>query len=405
MTIIALQVVWCRRFFSTDDSKQNDLGDDFRPKTLVLLPLRGADPFLDRCLRGLLSQTYDNYHLRIILDTATDPAHEVVNSILAQHPAELADVRILKEPLPTCSLKVSALLQEYARMPDDIEVLVTVDADTTPHPTWLEEHLAPMRDQEVAMTNGYRWYVPKHRNVASLMRQVWNLFAVLQAYTFKIPWGGSLAIRVSTLRETRHEAIWRKSLTDDVPLQQAITSSRQKFVIVPSLAMVNEESVSWTGCYRFLVRQMAMVRWHSNCWSAVVAFGLIMPSMALLLYIPIIVALFHGLWQVVLIGLLLVATMHLSMLYIFALFESKVRAHLGERARQLHKPMTLLDLELACHCMLPLYPLMMFSAARMRHMTWRGILYLIRGRYDFELVEYTPFVAAQPKKQLEHASI
>src|SRR4051812_44958773 len=56
------------------------------PEVAVLLPLRGADPSLRDCLRGLLRQDYPRYSVRIIIDSPQDPAWELVRSILAEHP-------------------------------------------------------------------------------------------------------------------------------------------------------------------------------------------------------------------------------------------------------------------------------------------------------------------------------
>ena len=48
------------------------------PEVAVLMPLRGADPSLRHCLRGLLQQDYPCYSIRIILDCPSDPAAELV---------------------------------------------------------------------------------------------------------------------------------------------------------------------------------------------------------------------------------------------------------------------------------------------------------------------------------------
>ena len=40
----------------------------YRPKAVVILALRGDDPFLRRCLEGLLAQEYDHYAVRIVGD-------------------------------------------------------------------------------------------------------------------------------------------------------------------------------------------------------------------------------------------------------------------------------------------------------------------------------------------------
>src|SRR5436309_2007209 len=61
------------------------LPDERLPRAAVILPLRGADPFLRDCLIGLLGQDYPRYSLHIVIDHADDPAHELVLKVLAEH--------------------------------------------------------------------------------------------------------------------------------------------------------------------------------------------------------------------------------------------------------------------------------------------------------------------------------
>ncbi|MGL6193487.1 MAG: hypothetical protein ACRC2T_01540, partial [Thermoguttaceae bacterium] len=49
----------------------------FTPKTAVLLPLRGVDPFLKQCLRKLFQQEYPDYTVFLIFDHYSDPAYSV----------------------------------------------------------------------------------------------------------------------------------------------------------------------------------------------------------------------------------------------------------------------------------------------------------------------------------------
>mgnify|MGYP002625994979 CR=1 FL=1 len=66
--------------------------DDARlPKTAVLLSLRGADPFLSRCINGILDQDYPDFHVHIIVDRQDDPAWKVAHQIVADHGATNVD--------------------------------------------------------------------------------------------------------------------------------------------------------------------------------------------------------------------------------------------------------------------------------------------------------------------------
>jgi cellulose synthase/poly-beta-1,6-N-acetylglucosamine synthase-like glycosyltransferase len=51
----------------------NEPETSYTPKTAVILSLRGPDPFVRRCLDGLLTQDYPGYTVFIVIDHAEDP--------------------------------------------------------------------------------------------------------------------------------------------------------------------------------------------------------------------------------------------------------------------------------------------------------------------------------------------
>ena len=44
----------------------------------MILSLRGADPSLEACVKGLLAQDYPAYRAHIVIDSAEDPAQAVI---------------------------------------------------------------------------------------------------------------------------------------------------------------------------------------------------------------------------------------------------------------------------------------------------------------------------------------
>src|SRR5581483_260675 len=93
---LALPVWWAWRFVwlyyfrpAAPPRPETDL-----PRVAVILPLRGVDPSLRDCLRGLLSQDYPHYSLRIVIDSLGDPAWDVVPELLAEGHAPHVEVRL-----------------------------------------------------------------------------------------------------------------------------------------------------------------------------------------------------------------------------------------------------------------------------------------------------------------------
>src|SRR5262249_12282119 len=140
------------------------------PRVAVVLPVRGADPSLPACLDGLLRQDYPRYDVRVVVDSPTDPAWAAVRGALAAgHPADVR-VSVLEERLPTCSLKLSALVQAVGGLDDSYPVVALVDADVVPHAGWLRDLVAPLRDPAVGAATGVRWFAPEGSGWGELVR-------------------------------------------------------------------------------------------------------------------------------------------------------------------------------------------------------------------------------------------
>ena len=119
--------------------RQPLLENEFCPKAVVVLCLRGGDPFLTKCIDGLLAQDYPNYEVRFMVDHADDPAMPILKTALADSNFDRFRIEVLDSPLTTCSLKCSSLVQAIEGFPASIEMIALLDADTIPHPKWLRE--------------------------------------------------------------------------------------------------------------------------------------------------------------------------------------------------------------------------------------------------------------------------
>src|SRR5699024_969834 len=104
------------------------------PEAAVVLSVRGGDPTLEACLRGVLDQDYPHYQVRVVVDHPDDPAWEAVRRVVGAAARPNVDVRVaaLRERVPTCTLKVSSHLQGVRDVGADAEVIAFVDADAVP---------------------------------------------------------------------------------------------------------------------------------------------------------------------------------------------------------------------------------------------------------------------------------
>ena len=127
---------------------------DYQPFVSVIAPGRGLEPGLAENLRPLLTQDYARYEVLFVFDRADDPAIEVVQRL-----ASAAQI-VIAGPATDSGQKVHNLRFATTKISADAEVLVFVDTDARPGKDWLKQLVAPLADEELGASTGYRWYIP-----------------------------------------------------------------------------------------------------------------------------------------------------------------------------------------------------------------------------------------------------
>ena len=191
---VAVYVAFCHR-------QAEDQGDWF-PPALVVLSLRGPDDRLAECLRALFQQDYPSFVVCVAVDHPSDPAADVVGAVLEEGDYSHVQVLHLESPLDRCSLKCSALRQATADLPVDCEIVAFLNADVVPRRDWLRRLARHLISPRVGAAMGNRWYLPPGKHWGSLVRFAWNATSIVTMNFWQVPWGGSLAVKASVLRET-----------------------------------------------------------------------------------------------------------------------------------------------------------------------------------------------------------
>src|SRR5438874_4331448 len=259
---------WRMAFYYWRTSRRPAPANPRYPIAAVILPVRGADPSLPRCIRGLLRQDYPNYSVHIVVDHESDPAGDVVRSVLAADNERNVDVRVgvLRERLGTCGLKVSSQLQALQELDAEVEVVAFVDADSVPAADWLESLALPLADPKVGTTTGMRWFAPRDSSWGSMVRHMFNAGSQSQMFIFRIPWGGSMAMRRETMLRAKLPEHWAQCFCEDTSSYGPLYKLGVRNVWVPAATQFNEESLEMAGASRFIFRQLLCVRLHTRLW-------------------------------------------------------------------------------------------------------------------------------------------
>ena len=379
--------------------------DDFVPKTMVLFPLRGADPTLSRSLEKILTQNYPNYRVRFILDSAGDPALPFVESAIQKWGGGRAEVKIMKEHFSTCALKCCAHHHGMTDLDPSYEAIVILDADTNPPGDWLKQLVEPLSDPHFPVATGLRWYVPHQANAGSLVRYLWNAAAVVQHDLYRIPWGGSLAIRREFLNRSALLETWKHTFTDDTPVTSIVWQAKENVALVPSLFLVNREICGLRAFHRWVKRQMLYVKLYHPAWGAVLGQALLL-TLPLLLLIGTFVAglILHDVRMALL-------SLDSFVLYWIGVFGTlPVIEHTVRRVVKQHGEVIetwSFSRTVKTFIMIPVtqavYTSAIFWLHFFRRVEWRGIEYEITGG-QVRMIEYRPYTV-EPVEQEEGRSL
>jgi cellulose synthase/poly-beta-1,6-N-acetylglucosamine synthase-like glycosyltransferase len=365
-------------------------------KTAVLLCLRGADPFLPDCLRALLQQDYANYEVHIVVDSLEDPAWEIVQQTLRELNSPVATkVTALQQPRSSCSLKCSSLLQAVNDLPADVEVVAFIDADTIAHPLWLQELVNPFADPQMGLTTGSRWYIPVGDRLGTIVRYLWNAFAIISTYFGEMPWGGTLAVRAKHLKEPRLQQRWANSLCEDVPLHVTILSEdKLKFKFVPSLLIVNREECELSSFVRWSTRQLTFARLYHPKWNSMAAISFISSLIPILTWVQLGYAIATQQWQpTLLLSSGLAAFYTIGTILPLVLLDYGVRrvVEVWSQSIPALSFSKILSVLVAINVSFFTSLIALIASLNKRQVEWRGIQYTIESSQKVHLVEYFPF--------------
>lgn len=236
-----------------------------RPRTVLIVPCKGLDSNFQQNISSFFNQDYENYLLWFVVADKADPAYaplcDLKNRLSQTSKAE--DVQVLVAGYAqSCGQKVHNLLYCCRKIAGDIEALAFADSDICVRSDWLSHIVHPLRYPKTGATSGYRWYVPRKNNLASLALSAVNakIAQLLGNTPFNQAWGGSMAIRVNTFKELGLDKIWLKALSDDLSLSYAVKKARKKIVFVPACLVASYESTSWRELFEFGRRQFLITR-------------------------------------------------------------------------------------------------------------------------------------------------
>ncbi len=239
--------------------------EPWMPPVSVIVPCKGLDFELDKNVEAVFRQVYPFFEVLIVTATENDAALEPLRRLAARFPGH--KIRFVTAGFsPDRGEKVHNLIQAVARVDSASEVLVFTDSDSRPHLCWLQELVAPLRDEHIGLSTGYRWYYPTRGNLAGVVRSVWNgsIATLLGNHNHNFAWGGSMAIRKSTFHRARVLEYWQRSISDDYSMTQAMKDAALRIHYEPRCLIGSYGACGWGELLEWSTRQMILTKVYSR---------------------------------------------------------------------------------------------------------------------------------------------
>ncbi len=240
---------------------------EYLPAVSLILPVKGLDNGLAENLNSLTGQDYPDFELLIVSRDAGDPAVQAARTLLGDR----ARFVVAGEPPRGTGEKVHNLTAALDQARPASEVLAFADSDGQVRAGWLRALVAPLADESVGATTGFRWYFPSGGDFWSLLRSVWDstIAGNMSPKDSNFAWGGATAIRRKTFDTARVRDFWRGTVSDDYRLSAAVNAAQLGIRFVPGAMVATTGNCGGSEFLRWATRQMIITRvYRRNRWLA-----------------------------------------------------------------------------------------------------------------------------------------
>lgn len=387
IAFVLLQSVLIFQYTTVLKKKSSRVAADHASPVAIILCVRGFDPSLKSCLQSLTQQDYSQKTLFVVGDNANDPGLLAAREFLdANHNG--VDFRILvnDQVHQTCSLKCSNLIFACAQLEQQIEFVALVDADSSPPRDWLRMMIAPFSHDDVAVSTGVRWFISNGSYLGTLVRYIWNTAAIVQMVCYQIPWGGSLMIRASFIRDADVLEQWSKGFCEDTMLDSICRRQNKQISVVADAVIPSAEQTELSACIPWISRQLLTTKLHHPKWPLVLGHGLLTGTLSF----GSLILMLYGAASHTLAAAILFACTYLLIQVSNVLLLNWIEIPIAKKDRQNSTRIGLMRFMVGILTTQVCYCLAVIKTVFARAVRWRQIEYRIK-KSSIELVEYRGF--------------
>lgn len=268
LSLTSTQVFESCRFAASRLKKRHLL--DAHARVRLFAPCKGLDVGFEANLRALFEQDHPNFDLVFIVESATDPAVDMIQQMMSAYPQVPSHLVVAGEAHEG-GQKVHNLREATRDIPDEVDILAFVDSDARPTSRWLTALVHRLDRTDTAATTGYRWFIPERTTVANCLLYSVNAFlaSLMGPGNHYLVWGGSWAIRRSVFDEIRLHDAWQGTLSDDLVASRTLHEAGYPVEFEPTCMVPSPMEHNAAQVFEFLRRQYVIGRFYATKWWAI----------------------------------------------------------------------------------------------------------------------------------------
>lgn len=256
-----------------------------KPMVSVLIPARNEEKNIEKCLKSLVKQDYDNYELLVLDDNSEDKTKEIVKDLSSKFPQiKLFAGAKLPQGWYGKHWACHQLANEAAA-----DIILFVDADTTHQRAMLSSAVALFQEGQLDLLTAFvRQKMISLGEKLTVPFPVYSIFAILPIFVgiiFKIPSFSAVNGQFMMFKKSSYQKIggherFKNQAVDDVSLGRAVLKHKMRWRIYSgvdqiSCRMYSSLKEAWYGFsknyfalfnYKILVAVFVWVWMFFICW-------------------------------------------------------------------------------------------------------------------------------------------
>ncbi len=318
--------------------------DDFNPRVLVILPVKGIDFEMEYNLKSLKEQSYSNYRIIAVADSEDDKSLDLIRK-------EGIEFMISDASCNNCSGKVRAIYSALLRF-KEFDCYVIADSDIRVDRNWLNKLIRPLSRNDIGISTTFPKFFPRG-GFWSHFKMYWGMIgeSMMESKITRFAWGGSMAFRSDLIGENELKE-FSSSVSDDIALLNIAKRKGLQIAYVKEATVFVHSPDSFRVFLEWSNRQTALSISSSN---KVFIFGMVYYISASMMILSSIIMIIFGYYLYIITllpvfyisysnfrnaperdGLFLVYNILLYFFYIYNLISGKLKKSIIWRGRIYH---------------------------------------------------------------------